>query len=282
MGGMLRRADIDEESWQRYIDAGYRPADELLDALPAPDYDVEAYEVQPCPPTRVLEEGDVVDLGDRAFEVLHLPGHSPDSIGLWDATNRRVVLGRRGLRRSAPRLRRPRRHRRLRRDDGAAARAARRGRARRPRPELRPRPPRRAVRRVHRPRPTNLRDFGAHCAPYSRRFVLWGGEQVVGDLADARGDVVAVLFGERGADADRHRSRREILGRAGTGRARTPRWSGARRSSTARPCPRRSGGRAARGCRRPAARRTSARPGSVPPAARRSCGARSRRRARTT
>jgi glyoxylase-like metal-dependent hydrolase (beta-lactamase superfamily II) len=86
MGGMLRRADIDEESWQRYIDAGYRPADVLISALPAPDFEMDTYEVQPCPPTRVLEEGDVVDLGDRAFEVLHLPGHSPDSIGLWDAT----------------------------------------------------------------------------------------------------------------------------------------------------------------------------------------------------
>ena len=29
----------------------------------------------------------VIDLGDRAFEVLHLPGHSPGSIGLWDATS---------------------------------------------------------------------------------------------------------------------------------------------------------------------------------------------------
>ena len=27
----------------------------------------------------------MVDLGDRAFEVLHLPGHSPGSIGLWEA-----------------------------------------------------------------------------------------------------------------------------------------------------------------------------------------------------
>ena len=26
----------------------------------------------------------MIDLGDRAFEVLHLPGHSPGSIGLWD------------------------------------------------------------------------------------------------------------------------------------------------------------------------------------------------------
>ena len=26
----------------------------------------------------------MIDLGDRAFEVLHLPGHSPGSIGLWE------------------------------------------------------------------------------------------------------------------------------------------------------------------------------------------------------
>jgi glyoxylase-like metal-dependent hydrolase (beta-lactamase superfamily II) len=35
-------------------------------------------------PTRTLDEGDVVDLGDRHFEVLHLPGHSPGSLGLWE------------------------------------------------------------------------------------------------------------------------------------------------------------------------------------------------------
>ena len=33
----------------------------------------------------MLDDGDVVDIGDRAFEVLHLPGHSPGSIGLWEA-----------------------------------------------------------------------------------------------------------------------------------------------------------------------------------------------------
>ena len=26
----------------------------------------------------------MVDTGDRAFEVLHLPGHSPGSMGLWE------------------------------------------------------------------------------------------------------------------------------------------------------------------------------------------------------
>ena len=40
--------------------------------------------IQPAPLTMLLGEGDLVDLGDRRFRVLHLPGHSPDSIGLLD------------------------------------------------------------------------------------------------------------------------------------------------------------------------------------------------------
>ena len=32
-----------------------------------------------------LKEGDHIDLGDKRVDVLHLPGHSPGSIGLrWD------------------------------------------------------------------------------------------------------------------------------------------------------------------------------------------------------
>jgi glyoxylase-like metal-dependent hydrolase (beta-lactamase superfamily II) len=41
--------------------------------------------VLPAPATRTVDEGDVIDVGDRRFEVLHLPGHSPGSIGLWEA-----------------------------------------------------------------------------------------------------------------------------------------------------------------------------------------------------
>ena len=65
--------------------AGYDLDGELLvDALPCAGYDVAAYSVQPPAPTMVLDEGDLIDLGGRAFEVLHLPGHSPGTIGLWD------------------------------------------------------------------------------------------------------------------------------------------------------------------------------------------------------
>jgi glyoxylase-like metal-dependent hydrolase (beta-lactamase superfamily II) len=72
-----------------YRAAGYDIPGLLVDAVPPPPAPpIEAaVEVAPAPATRVLDEGDVVDLGDRAFAVLHLPGHSPGSIGLWDAAS---------------------------------------------------------------------------------------------------------------------------------------------------------------------------------------------------
>ena len=45
-----------------------------------------------APQTTSLNDGDVVDLGDRAFEVLHLPGHSPDSMGLFDRASGYALL----------------------------------------------------------------------------------------------------------------------------------------------------------------------------------------------
>jgi glyoxylase-like metal-dependent hydrolase (beta-lactamase superfamily II) len=59
--------------------------DDMFAALPSRDYRVADYEVRPAPATRLLRDGDIVDLGDRHFEVLHLPGHSPGSIALWEA-----------------------------------------------------------------------------------------------------------------------------------------------------------------------------------------------------
>ena len=67
--------------------AGYAVPDSLIDALPHDGYDVDAYRVRPAPATRLVEEGDIVEVGSRRFEVLHLPGHSPGSIGLWEKEN---------------------------------------------------------------------------------------------------------------------------------------------------------------------------------------------------
>jgi glyoxylase-like metal-dependent hydrolase (beta-lactamase superfamily II) len=65
-------------------DDGHPFGDYLIDAIPRAGYDLHAYAIQPAPLTRLLDEGDTVELGDRTFEVLHLPGHTPGCIGLWE------------------------------------------------------------------------------------------------------------------------------------------------------------------------------------------------------
>jgi glyoxylase-like metal-dependent hydrolase (beta-lactamase superfamily II) len=64
---------------------GYEPPQRVITALPREDFDVAGWRTPAIDPTRLLGEGDVVDLGDRVFEVLHVPGHTAGSIALWDA-----------------------------------------------------------------------------------------------------------------------------------------------------------------------------------------------------
>jgi glyoxylase-like metal-dependent hydrolase (beta-lactamase superfamily II) len=58
-----------------------------LTGLPARDWTMSQYRLRPAPLTEFLNEGDVVDLGNRKFTILHLPGHSPGSIALLDEHN---------------------------------------------------------------------------------------------------------------------------------------------------------------------------------------------------
>ena len=66
---------------------------EILDPRLHPAYHADTYRITPAPLTGYLDEGDVIDLGNRAFQVLHLPGHSPGSIGLWDPKARLLFSG---------------------------------------------------------------------------------------------------------------------------------------------------------------------------------------------
>ena len=59
-------------------------SDEAFDALPPLPYAATTYAVKSAPATRLLEDGDVVDLGDRTLEVIHTPGHSPGGIALFE------------------------------------------------------------------------------------------------------------------------------------------------------------------------------------------------------
>jgi glyoxylase-like metal-dependent hydrolase (beta-lactamase superfamily II) len=62
-------------------------------ALPREGYELASYAVTPVTPTRFVEEGDVIDLGDRTLTVLHLPGHTPGEIGLWEEATRTLFAG---------------------------------------------------------------------------------------------------------------------------------------------------------------------------------------------
>jgi glyoxylase-like metal-dependent hydrolase (beta-lactamase superfamily II) len=64
--------------------AGYEIGPTYITALPHADFNLTEFTLPAAPATRLVDEGDVIDLGDRVFQVYHLPGHSPGSIGLWE------------------------------------------------------------------------------------------------------------------------------------------------------------------------------------------------------
>lgn len=67
--------------------------DGIFDLLPPAPYRSRSYGVKPAPATRTVADGDVIDLGDRHFEVIHTPGHSPGGIALWEAATGILFAG---------------------------------------------------------------------------------------------------------------------------------------------------------------------------------------------
>jgi glyoxylase-like metal-dependent hydrolase (beta-lactamase superfamily II) len=65
----------------------------MFERLPPGGFDPATYRVAPAPATRLLEAGDVIDLGNRHFIVEHVPGHSPGSIALWEPETGLLLSG---------------------------------------------------------------------------------------------------------------------------------------------------------------------------------------------
>ena len=84
---ILTAPDRENTVIERYV------SEAIFDAYPDADFDSAEYTIRPAPPTRLIDDGDVVDLGDRHFEVMHLPGHSPGSIVLWEAATGVLLSG---------------------------------------------------------------------------------------------------------------------------------------------------------------------------------------------
>jgi glyoxylase-like metal-dependent hydrolase (beta-lactamase superfamily II) len=76
----ILRAPTRANTWSdKYVEDG------IFTELPPEPYTSARYCVPAAAATRLLWDGDRIDLGDRSFEVIHTPGHSPGGIALWEA-----------------------------------------------------------------------------------------------------------------------------------------------------------------------------------------------------
>ena len=65
----------------------------LIEAIPS---QCQMFGFPPCDtfePTRWLKEGDIVEVGDEKFDVLHCPGHTPGHIVLYHAASKYALVG---------------------------------------------------------------------------------------------------------------------------------------------------------------------------------------------
>lgn len=60
---------------------------------PSPGWRARQFRVQAVQPTLILQDGDVINLGDRQLTVMHMPGHSRGSICLHDKDRKVLFSG---------------------------------------------------------------------------------------------------------------------------------------------------------------------------------------------
>lgn len=85
-----RFADGTAEIFEYY---GYPVPEVALSAVPVAGFDLEAWVTPGAEPTAFLAEGDIIDLGDRTFDVLHVPGHTAGSIAMWESATGTLFTG---------------------------------------------------------------------------------------------------------------------------------------------------------------------------------------------
>jgi glyoxylase-like metal-dependent hydrolase (beta-lactamase superfamily II) len=91
---LRNEAYFSAESRRKLMEAGYEIPDGcMITAIPSEGYDPDRYRLRPARRVRPVEDGARIDTGDRSFEVLHLPGHSPGSLGLWEARTGTLFSG---------------------------------------------------------------------------------------------------------------------------------------------------------------------------------------------
>ncbi len=65
-----------------------------MDRCDAPaGYDADTYEFFQGTPTRILCDGDTINIGGRDIKVLHTPGHSPGHLCFWEENRKYLFTG---------------------------------------------------------------------------------------------------------------------------------------------------------------------------------------------
>jgi glyoxylase-like metal-dependent hydrolase (beta-lactamase superfamily II) len=86
---------------EAHVFADPRPEWTLADSYATDDmfivrpegWDATNYKVKAAPLSETVVDGDVIDLGDRRFKVIHTPGHSPGGIALWEEATATLFAG---------------------------------------------------------------------------------------------------------------------------------------------------------------------------------------------
>lgn len=60
---------------------------------PPPGVDLDAIHTRPWKASRYIKDGEILDLGGRRLEILHVPGHAPDATALLDSENGLLFTG---------------------------------------------------------------------------------------------------------------------------------------------------------------------------------------------
>jgi glyoxylase-like metal-dependent hydrolase (beta-lactamase superfamily II) len=80
----IGRTDYPPGTEEMYSHYGYEVPEMIVSALPFDGFDADGWSTPGAEPTGFLENGETIDLGDRRFEVTHVPGHTPGSIALFE------------------------------------------------------------------------------------------------------------------------------------------------------------------------------------------------------
>lgn len=84
IGPAMEAASFDSMPDEATLAGYFRAHAEPVSRLPSPGWTPQDFRIAPAPLTEAVSEGFVIDIGDKRYQVLHLPGHSPGSMGLLD------------------------------------------------------------------------------------------------------------------------------------------------------------------------------------------------------